>query len=419
MASIDRDSKSGNYFVRFRYGGVLFRRSLKTKDRREANAIRGRVAENILRVQQGWLEIPPDADPGIFLLSDGKRNGKPEKPKVRTLRDLFKVYNEELPDGAKEESTLVGERRHQRYFKKHLGSTTIAQSVTVADVQEYVKKRSQSRRGDNEISPDTIHKELATFRLIWNWAVERSYLKGGSPTKGVRLPKRSEKPPFMTRDEILQKIERGGLSKKQAEELWHSLFLTKEETSELLKYVRESARHQFIYPMFVFVAHTGARRSEILRSRIDDFNFSTSVVAIREKKKDHKRRITLRHVDMTPLLAKTMEEWFASHPGGQFTIWDDPNNVPEDRQDDEMGYCPYRAHHHFKTTLAGSKWETVRGFHVFRHSFASNLAAASVDQRIIDQWLGHQTEEMRRRYRHLFPKQRRSAIESVFGGDGE
>ena len=40
----------------------------------------------------------------------------------------------------------------------------------------------------------------------------------------------------------------------------------------------------------------------------------------------------------------------------------------------------------------------------FRHSFASNLAAASVDQRIIDEWMGHQTEEqMRTRYRHLFP----------------
>jgi integrase len=419
MASIHLDRKSGYYYIRFRHGEMSFKRSLKTRDRREANAIRGRVTETILLVERGRLEIPSNADPGIFLLSDGKRNGKPEKPKVRTLRDLFRVYNDELPEGAKEKTTLIGERRHPRFFKKHLGATTVAQSLTVADVQAYVEKRSHYKWGGDRISPETISKELATLRLMWNWAVDRGYLKGGSPTKGVRLPKRSEKPPFMTRDGILQKIERGGLSEKQVAELWHSLFLTREETSELLKYVRESARHPFIYPMFVFVAHTGARRSEILRSRVDDFNLSTSVVAIREKKKDHKRRITLRHVDMTPLLSKTMKEWFASHPGGQFTIWDDPNNVPEGRQDDEMGYCPYRAHHHFKTTLAGSKWEKVRGFHVFRHSFASNLAAVSVDQRIIDEWLGHQTDEMRRRYRHLFPKQRRSAIESVFGGDGE
>ena len=52
------------------------------------------------------------------------------------------------------------------------------------------------------------------------------------------------------------------------------------------------------------------------------------------------------------------------------------------------------------------------GFHTYRHSFASNLAAAGVDQRIIDEFMGHQTEAMRKRYRHLFPKNRRSAIES-------
>jgi integrase len=66
--------------------------------------------------------------------------------------------------------------------------------------------------------------------------------------------------------------------------------------------------------------------------------------------------------------------------------------------------------------LADSKWPKIRGFHVFRHSFASNLAAASVDQRIIDKWMGHQTEEMRKRYQHLFPDQQREAIALVFGG---
>ena len=49
------------------------------------------------------------------------------------------------------------------------------------------------------------------------------------------------------------------------------------------------------------------------------------------------------------------------------------------------------------------------------HSFASNCAAAGVDQRVIDEWMGHQTEEMVRRYRHLFPSQQRQAINLVFG----
>jgi integrase len=328
------------------------------------------------------------------------------------------VYNAELPEGAKEETTLIGERRHQRYFKKHLRASVIVQSLSVADVQRYVSVRSRDLCNGEPISPETIAKELATFRLIWNWAVDRDYLKGPSPTKGVRLPKSADKPPFMTRGEIEQKIERGGLSEKQIKRLWASLFLTREDIAAVLDHVRQNAARSFIYPMFVFTAHTGARRSEVLRSRIDDFNLDTGVVGIREKKKRKNRKITFRHVDLTPLLTQTMRDWFDSHPGGQFTICDDPTEIPDGLEDDEVGMSPYKAQNHFDRVLSGSEWSKIRGFHVLRHSFASNLAAAGVDQRVIDEWMGHQTEEMRRRYRHLFPKQRRSAIESVFG-DGQ
>jgi site-specific recombinase XerD len=47
---------------------------------------------------------------------------------------------------------------------------------------------------------------------------------------------------------------------------------------------------------------------------------------------------------------------------------------------------------------------------------ASNLAAAGVDQRVIDELMGPTTVEMQKRYRHLFPDQRRAAVLTVFGG---
>jgi hypothetical protein len=39
---------------------------------------------------------------------------------------------------------------------------------------------------------------------------------------------------------------------------------------------------------------------------------------------------------------------------------------------------------------------------------------------VIDEFMGHQTEAMRKRYRHLFPKNRRAAIEcfSLLGSIG-
>jgi integrase len=61
------------------------------------------------------------------------------------------------------------------------------------------------------------------------------------------------------------------------------------------------------------------------------------------------------------------------------------------------------------------RWSVVRGLHVFRHSLISCLAAAGVDQRIIDDIVGHTTEEMRRRYRHLTPQLKSQAVIAVFG----
>ena len=73
----------------------------------------------------------------------------------------------------------------------------------------------------------------------------------------------------------------------------------------------------------------------------------------------------------------------------------------------------------FRRVVQDSKWAMVRGFHTFRHSFVSVLAAAGVDQRLIDEMTGHQTEEMRQRYRHLTPQLKRAALMLAFGRDDQ
>jgi integrase len=215
--------------------------------------------------------------------------------------------------------------------------------------------------------------------------------------------------PFQTWDEIQTIIDRGGLTAVEQKELWDCLFLTTPQISEVLEVVKKNARYPFLYPMFVLAAHTGARRSEMMRSRVEDFDFESRTVLIREKKKDKSVQITYRRVPMSPLLAQVMKEWFARHPGGMYTFCLQANQMLKQTFTTKG----------FRRSLKGSKWVRLRGFHVLRHSFASNLAAKGIDQRVIDEFMGHQTEAMRKRYRHLFPDQRQKTIEVVFGGYGE
>jgi integrase len=167
--------------------------------------------------------------------------------------------------------------------------------------------------------------------------------------------------------------------------------------------------------MFAFAAHTGARRSEMVRSRLNDIDLAAGVITIHERKRNQSMRTT-RRVPISPVLATVLRDWLAQHPGGvsTFVLAGEISRSRKER----TGIIPLtrdEAHDHFKRTLAGSKWERLRGWHVFRHSFCSNCAAAGIDQRIINAWVGHQTEDMVRRYRHLIPNQQQEAIQRVFG----
>jgi len=72
------------------------------------------------------------------------------------------------------------------------------------------------------------------------------------------------------------------------------LFLTKPEVAEFLDFVSKNAYQPFLYPMVAFAAHTGARRSELLRILIDDVDLEGGTALIREKKRMKGKRSTRR-----------------------------------------------------------------------------------------------------------------------------
>jgi integrase len=183
--------------------------------------------------------------------------------------------------------------------------------------------------------------------------------------------------------------------------------------NHLLLHVDKAARHRFIRPMFAMACYTGARRSEIMRSRRSDFNFETNFVMIRERKRVKGKRST-RRVPLAPPFEAIMQKWFdEEHPGGPWSFAQFDSFI----DDEPLPIKPDQAHSHYQLTLKGSRWEKVQGWHCLRHSFISNLACSGIDQRIIDEFVAHCTEEMRRRYRHLFPDVKHAAIAQVFGNE--
>lgn len=406
MASIQK--KGDSYNCRFCYNGKRHTVTLGNVGDDEAETFAGKVDYLLMRLKQKLMHVPAGVEITDFVLSDGRiqPDQKEVEPSSATYKDLQERFLQTHGNGSKEASTMLTIRIHLRHLERSLGPQFPLQELEADHLQRHIDQRT---KGKKKVSAYTVRKEITTFRSVWNWGLSKGLVREAFPNNGLSYPKLDEKPPFMTWAEIEKHIRAGADAK-----LWDCLYLNREEIDGLLTYVRENGTQPWVYPLVYTAAHTGARRSELLRVELLDVNFEERTIRIREKKRSSKR--TYRVVPISDQLRDVLKAWIARHPGGKHLFCQQvrversktKRTVPTPVTWDE-------AHDHLKRTLEGSKWNVLRGYHVLRHSFVSCLASAGTDQRIIDDCVGHQTEEQRVRYRHLFPDVKKNAINDVFG----
>ncbi|WP_339734910.1 site-specific integrase [uncultured Gimesia sp.] len=426
MASIHQ-KPTGIYYVTFRFPinekPKQFNRSLKTQSKKIASARCVEIEETIVLIETGRISISDgmtEKEIGNFILSGGKLTAKPTAIKSIKLETLWNEYAEKYAVG-KEPSSIDTEKTHMNNLVLFMGNIAI-QSITTDKLQKYVKDRMNPPTNfkNKPVAPRTIGKEIQTFNFLWGVAQRIGYIskEKESPAKDVILPKGKAKKPFAAWEQI-DEIVKHLTDEKEIKEEWDCLFLRESELEELLKFVKENARHNFIHPAFCFAIYTGARRSEIMRSEISDFDFKNKRVQIRQKKKDRTQSLSYRQIRIHPKLTEVMKDYFKNnHVGGKFTIATLPDPKlskarivavkPKPLSKDQMRQA-------FERTLKNSKWEVLKGWHVFRHSFCSNLAQRGKPEAAIASCMGHKpNSEVTEQYRHLFPEDMNDAMDDLF-----
>jgi integrase len=320
-----------------------------------------------MRVRQRLLELPAEMDILQFIEHDGKPPPAP-KPSVVITRfgELRKRYLDTFSHGALESNTLYTAKIHLNHLGETLGAKFPLNTLSLADLQRHIERRQK------RVSATTIKKEIDTFRATWNWACRMALTQGAFPSAGLVYPKGEDKLPFMTFDEIERRIKVGG----DADALWECLYLTHSEVADLLDHVENSHATTWMYPAFLLTAHTGARRSEMMRAKPEDLDLTTGTLTIREKKRVKGRRTT-RRVPLSNRLIEVLTNWLTGRKAASFLF----------------GYgakmlSPQTVQKGFARAVKESKWKVMRGWHVLRHSFISALASRGVDQRIIDDFVG-------------------------------
>jgi integrase len=405
--------RPGSYAIKFYWNGEQIKRTLGTDSEREALGLQLQIERTLADIRRGRLVVPAGADPWQFILSDG-RLAAPQAPSFGSAPTLAKLLHEYFATpttGAKESNTLATERLHRRHLERLMDARLPVPAIVPANVQSYINARAAERRKGKPISAATVKKEVATLRMILN----RSELLVGAKApeglfKKLVYPKAKEKPPFLTWGEIAAKLARmKDPSKAEAKALWDSLFLDPGQVEEFLDWCQARPTRQpvpFLVPLVTAAGHTGARVSELIRSRVEDWDLDGGSVVLREKKKSQKAE-TFRRVDLSARLTRVMHAWLSGpHPGGRLAFCRE-RDVPLNTQNLRTV---------FRKFLKAGPWQVVRGYHTLRHSFASNLAAAGIDPAVVDELMGHQTEEMRKRYRHLYPQHKKAAIQVLFDG---
>ena len=393
MASLQ---KRGNaFYCQFLYQKRRFTFALGPVSEAEAQAVASKADYILMRIKQGLLD-PQGTDIITFIQNDGKVPVVEIAAKVQqslSFAEFSSGYLTAFGAGAIEANTLATCRIHLKHLGKTLGEKFSMNGLTMADLQRHVDRRQ------SEVSPVTIKKEIDTLRGAWNWASRMGQVTGNFPSSKLVYHKQSEKLPFMSLSEVNRRIKAGG----DAEELRECLYLSSDEMAELLGYVQTAKVPDWIYPMFCTACHTGARRSELLRARAEDVDFTSSVITIREKKRS-RGKLTTRRVPLSGFLEEVLRNWLTSRHGRPLLFGKGETEV-----------AVQTAQEMFRKTLDGSKWELIKGYHVFRHSMISACASKGIDQRFIDEWVGHCTEQQRKRYRHLTPSAQKSALRDVFG----
>jgi len=346
-------------------------------------------------LKQGRIKIPPGVSASNFILFNGNPpvDAEHTEYKTTTLAELKDQYLATVGNGSIEQNTLATIRIHVAHLETTLGKRFLLSGLSLRKLQSHVDRRQA------DAAPVTIGKEIATFRAAWNWALRSKLVSGTFPSAGLVFAKTDEKLPFMTWQEITRRIKAGG----EHDELWECLYLDTKQLAALLKYAQSKNAPAWVFPMLMTAAHTGMRRSELMRMKPEDIDLKGGIITVREKKRARGTRTT-RRVPISKQLAVVLKDWLATRQGAAYLFGYE--NRPLSVQATQKA---------FVRVLAKSKWDKIKGWHTFRHSWISIMASKGIDQRIIDDAVGHCTESQRRRYRHLFPQVTQAALAQAFG----
>ena len=358
MASMWQKRKHGVWFITYRENGKQRVRSLRTKDRREAQRLK-RTIETMLdggaavTLNVSERMVPEDKDPLLDEFWISFNAWAIENRAARTVEE-YKNWFTQLREFTKAERLGEIKRKDIEAFKAAL------------------TKQGKHKAEGVGLDRSSINNALKTFKSIWNHAIKLELFSGENPVAKVepyRLP---------------QIVDRSYLGKEELDAL---LAAAKGRDEE--KYVRNlEARN--VYLAIALMGLAGLRKREACFARWEWINWDRRIITVTNDERFTTKNRRPRTISLSAQLAEIL--WpYKERDGHMLLTCARRNN----------GRIEYRVDFRKGFHRACERVGIQATPHDLRHSFASRHAVAGTSIHVIAGWLGHSTTWTTQRYAHF------------------
>jgi integrase len=285
----------------------------------------------------------------------------------------------------------------RHHVAPYFGAETPVAVITRSTVAAFVKhlERTTSKRTGKALSPKSIHNYAGVLSGVLSYAVREGWI-ASSPMTGVVLPALEQDDDVIHHDEVL----------------WT------DDVRRLVAAVPAGPYAVLDRALITVAAQAGLRRGELLGLRWVDADLGARRLRVfRQIARGDRIRAPKgrkgRSVPMAPdVVAALLELRTVSRfTGDEDLIFGDVHTGKR------LAWTPFRDRYRAATAAAELDVERFGHIHSLRHSFASELARAGTPEARIQEWAGHASPQITRRYLHFSPASDAdlAAVDAAFG----
>lgn len=242
-----------------------------------------------------------------------------------------------------------------------------AAKITQSNIIGWLEQEQKERRW----SPASRNRYQAAWSLIFRVAIQNKKLRENPAAK----------------------------IKRRREDNQRTRWLTSEEETALSRAIE--ARFPAYVPVFQLAIHTGMRASELLRSKVGDYDPGTGMFKVRQRKV--RTAPTFRYVPASPIAIAAYQRLAAGKPDGAVLC-----SKQERREDLDLKQTRYWFDPCVEDAgLVNFLW------HDLRHTFASRLVMGGTPLAAVAEYMGHQSIAMTMRYSHLMPETHAHTVQTM------